>query len=61
MLTRTATPDVTRSVAVLKKLSQSHPRPSDLFLIRTDGHLIARVPADREMDVIHHLAPFARW
>ncbi|RKT53594.1 FAD-dependent monooxygenase [Saccharothrix australiensis] len=35
-----------------------HPHPGELILIRTDGYLIARVPADREKDVIEHLAPF---
>jgi 2-polyprenyl-6-methoxyphenol hydroxylase-like FAD-dependent oxidoreductase len=34
------------------------PYPGELILVRTDGYLIARVPADREMDVIEHLAPF---
>ncbi len=34
------------------------PRPGELILIRTDGYVIARVPAAREMDVINHLAPF---
>jgi 2-polyprenyl-6-methoxyphenol hydroxylase-like FAD-dependent oxidoreductase len=34
------------------------PHPGELILIRTDGYLIARVPADREMAVIEHLAPF---
>ena len=34
------------------------PHPGELILIRTDGYIVARVPADREMDVIEHLAPF---
>jgi 2-polyprenyl-6-methoxyphenol hydroxylase-like FAD-dependent oxidoreductase len=34
------------------------PHPGELILVRTDGHIIARVPADREMAVIEHLAPF---
>jgi 2-polyprenyl-6-methoxyphenol hydroxylase-like FAD-dependent oxidoreductase len=34
------------------------PHPGELILIRTDGYVIARVPADREMAVIEHLAPF---
>jgi hypothetical protein len=34
------------------------PHPGELILIRTDGHIIARVPAEDEMRVIDHLAPF---
>jgi 2-polyprenyl-6-methoxyphenol hydroxylase-like FAD-dependent oxidoreductase len=34
------------------------PYPGELILIRTDGYIIARVPAGQEMAVIEHLAPF---
>ena len=34
------------------------PYPGELILIRTDGYIIARVPAGREMAVIERLAPF---
>ena len=34
------------------------PYPGELILIRTDGYLAARVPADQEMAVVEHLAPF---
>ncbi|GAA4926409.1 FAD-dependent oxidoreductase [Streptomonospora halophila] len=34
------------------------PRRGELILIRTDGHIIARIPASREAALIEHLAPF---
>jgi len=34
------------------------PHPGELILIRPDGYIAARTPAEREMDVIDHLAPF---
>ncbi|WP_033290075.1 FAD-dependent monooxygenase [Amycolatopsis jejuensis] len=34
------------------------PRPGELIMIRPDGHLVARVAAEHESDLIAHLAPF---
>jgi 2-polyprenyl-6-methoxyphenol hydroxylase-like FAD-dependent oxidoreductase len=34
------------------------PLPGELILIRTDGYLAARAPADQEMEIIKTLAPF---
>nr|QUJ09171.1 Lon24 [Streptomyces sp.] len=34
------------------------PHPGELLLIRPDGYLAARTPADREAELIGHLAPF---
>ncbi|RBQ15122.1 hypothetical protein DP939_37615 [Spongiactinospora rosea] len=34
------------------------PRSGELILIRPDGYIAARTPADREADLIDHLAKF---
>jgi 2-polyprenyl-6-methoxyphenol hydroxylase-like FAD-dependent oxidoreductase len=48
--------DIADTTGEFKRVYQPH--PGELILIRADGYLAARTPADQEMEIIRTLAPF---